>query len=65
MAYRDTHFNVNFSATISYEDGKQDYITKNVEYPTDHVMHSEITAAYVEFLAGCGFAVESVDDLNG
>lgn len=58
-------FRVNFDAYITYEDGREEHINKNVYFQTDHVPHDEITQAYIEFLAGCGFSVQDVGDLNG
>jgi len=57
-------FRVRFSAQITYEDGRYEYVTKDVTFDNTFLQHGEITEAYIDFLNGCGFVVQK-DDLLG
>jgi hypothetical protein len=50
-------FRVNFTADITYEDGRQEYVTKQVTFDNTFLQHPSITEAYIDFLNGCGFVV--------
>jgi hypothetical protein len=50
-------FRVSFSADITYEDGRQEYVTKQVTFDNTFLQHPNITEAYIDFLNGCGFVV--------
>lgn len=57
-------FIVTFSADINYGDNIQ-RVTKTVNWPSSGVTHGLITDAYIDFLKGCGFAVEAEDLYSG